>query len=113
MRVLVLFGGYLLIPFLVALFFRLLKIKWVFISYLITSLLIYFFIDFQLEMLYYFAPPAETMPPQRQVCGTGAYMMWVGSLVCFLPATLMIQLLFNYLLTNAFFIKKAEPSSQV
>jgi hypothetical protein len=106
MRLFIVFGGYVFVPLVVAVFFRVLKIKWVFISYFITTLLIYVYIDFQAEILYSLAPPEPTMAPQKQVCGTGTYMLWLGSLVCFLPATLMIQLLFNYLFTHAFFIKK-------
>lgn len=106
MRILVMLGGYIIVPLAVALFFRLLKVQWVFISYFITAIVIYFYPYFQFEMEYYLATPQEAFDMQSRRCGTGQSMMWLANLVCFLPATLMIQLLFNYLFTRAFFIKK-------
>lgn len=98
-------GGYVMIPLMVTLTIKSLKIKWVFISYFITFLLVLIYPVFQNMANVYYGPidgPAD--------CVVGYDSVGIYPRNFAIHVTLAIQFLFNYGFLNAYFIKKEKAA---
>jgi len=107
MGTLLAFSGYLLIPILIAFLFRSFKIKRVYLTYIICAGIIYFYPQ-TISALYQWVGPHKISPAKESFrCGTGAALMLLMNIFVLIPATLLVQALFNYLFTHSFFYRKS------
>jgi len=101
MRVFLIAGGYLIVPFILSLLFRILKINWVFITYFLYSIFVFYYPLLQIQVENFYNPELKNMK-----CGTGSAILNLANNICGIAIALMFQVFFNYLFNNTFFFRK-------
>jgi hypothetical protein len=93
MRIIVTFAPYILIPLILAFLFKRTKGGIVYLTYIITAVLLFFYPVAYFMLDDYFNPP----PPGPR-CGNPQMGFFFANIIFFIPITLGVQLLFNFLL---------------
>lgn len=90
----VLFGPYFLLPLVVRLFSRRVKQLYKFTPYLITGSILFIY-----PIIFTYVKE-QNAPPDEIHCGTMDFAVLIGCIIFFLPISLGLQALFNYLIKD-------------
>lgn len=103
MRVFIIAGVYLLVPFLAALFYKKLKAKrFIIIPHLIVWILIFLY-PYGIVMVDDYLNPPD---PEKPACGMGVLGLYIANAVFMIPVTQILLWLFNLYFKNLYFPNK-------